>query len=98
MTKLPTLETTRLRLRAYCEADIAELLPLIGTREVMAMGSSVIHSSRRVTLRIGDPIPTEGLALRDRGQLTEAVREQIIAMLAKPSETSSTPGFQGARA
>lgn len=76
------------------------LLPiaLIGTREVMAMGSPVFHPFRRVTLRIGDPIPTEGLTLRDRGQLTEAVREQIVAMLATPSETSRKPGFQGAQA
>ena len=51
------------------------------------MGSPVFHPFRRVTLRIGDPIPTDGLTLRDRGQLTEAVREQIVAMLAKPSET-----------
>jgi len=76
------------------------LLPiaLIGTREVMAMGSPVIHAFRRVTLRIGDPVPTEGLALRDRGQVTEAVREQIVAMLSKPCETSPKPGVQGARA
>jgi RimJ/RimL family protein N-acetyltransferase len=32
----PTLETARLRLRPYTEDDIAELLPLIGTREVAA--------------------------------------------------------------
>ena len=32
----PTLETARLKLRPYAEADIAELIPLIGTREVAA--------------------------------------------------------------
>jgi 1-acyl-sn-glycerol-3-phosphate acyltransferase len=76
------------------------LLPiaLIGTREVMAMGSPVFHPFRRVTLRIGDPIPTEGLTTRDRGRLTEAVREQIVAMLAKPSETSQKAGLQQAQA
>jgi 1-acyl-sn-glycerol-3-phosphate acyltransferase len=75
------------------------LLPiaLIGTREVMAMGSPVFHPFRRVTLRIGDPIATDGLTLRDRAQLTEAVREQIAAMLAKPSEPSRKPGFQQAQ-
>lgn len=63
------------------------LLPiaLIGTREVMPMGSAVFHPFRRVTLRIGDPISTQGLTTRDREQLTAAVREQIVAMLAKPS-------------
>jgi len=76
------------------------LLPiaLIGTREVMAMGSPVFHPFRRVTLRIGDPIPTDGLTTRDRGRLTEAVREQIVAMLAKPSETSQKAGLQQAQA
>jgi 1-acyl-sn-glycerol-3-phosphate acyltransferase len=76
------------------------LLPiaLIGTREVMAMGSPVFHPFRRVTLRIGDPIPTDGLTTRDRAQLTEAVREQIVAMLAKPSETSRKAGLQQAQA
>ena len=76
------------------------LLPiaLIGTREVMAMGSPVFHPFRRVTLRIGDPIPTEGYTTRDRGQLTEAVREQIVAMLARPSETSPKAGLQQAQA
>ena len=76
------------------------LLPiaLIGTREVMAMGSPVFHPFRRVTLRIGDPIPTAGLTTRDRGRLTDAVREQIVAMLATPSETSPKPGFQRAQA
>ena len=33
---LPTLETARLKLRPYSESDIAELIPLIGTREVAA--------------------------------------------------------------
>jgi len=76
------------------------LLPivLIGTREVLAMGSPVFHPFRRVTLRIGDPISTEGLTLADRGRLTKAVRGQIVAMLATPTETSRKPGFQRARA
>jgi 1-acyl-sn-glycerol-3-phosphate acyltransferase len=76
------------------------LLPiaLIGTREVMAMGSPVFHPFRRVTLRIGEPIPTDGLTTRDRAQLTEAVREQIVKMLATPTESSPKPGFQQAQA
>lgn len=36
MNHLPTLETARLRLRPYTEADIAELVPLIGVLEVAA--------------------------------------------------------------
>lgn len=43
MTTRPTLETARLRMRPYCEADIAELLPVIGTREVAATTLRIAH-------------------------------------------------------
>ena len=40
---LPTLETARLKLRPYSEADIAELVPLIGAREVAATTLRISH-------------------------------------------------------
>lgn len=43
MTERPTLETKRLRLRGYRESDVAELLPLIGTREVAATTLRIAH-------------------------------------------------------
>jgi RimJ/RimL family protein N-acetyltransferase len=43
MSTFPTLETARLRLRPYCESDIGELLPLIGTREVAATTLRIAH-------------------------------------------------------
>ena len=43
MTSLPTLETERLRIRPYSEADIPELLPLIGTKEVAATTLRIAH-------------------------------------------------------
>lgn len=43
MTAPPTLETERLRLRPYTETDIAEMLPLIGTREVAATTLRIAH-------------------------------------------------------
>jgi ribosomal-protein-alanine N-acetyltransferase len=43
MTASPTLQTPRLKLRSYTEADIAELLPLIGTREVAATTLRIAH-------------------------------------------------------
>lgn len=43
MNDRPTLETSRLKLRPYTEADIAELLPLIGTREVAATTLRIAH-------------------------------------------------------
>jgi RimJ/RimL family protein N-acetyltransferase len=39
----PTLETARLKLRPYVESDIAELLPLIGSREVAATTLRIAH-------------------------------------------------------
>jgi hypothetical protein len=35
----------------------------------------------KVKLRIGDPIPTRDLKLRDRGALTDKIRATIVAML-----------------
>jgi ribosomal-protein-alanine N-acetyltransferase len=43
MAGKPTLQTTRLVIRPYGEADIAELLPLIGTREVAATTLRIAH-------------------------------------------------------
>jgi len=37
------LDTARLRIRAYSEADIAELVPLIGAREVAATTGRIPH-------------------------------------------------------
>jgi len=39
----PTLETDRLRIRPYSEADIPELLPLVGAREVAATTLRIAH-------------------------------------------------------
>ena len=39
----PTLETARLKLRPYTEADIPELVPLIGAREVAATTLRIPH-------------------------------------------------------
>ena len=60
----------------------APLVPIavIGTREVLPMGSRTFHRGP-VTLRVGEPIPTEGLTLRDRGTLTELARQRVVEML-----------------
>jgi 1-acyl-sn-glycerol-3-phosphate acyltransferase len=59
-----------------------DLVPiaLVGTRQVLAMGEATFHRAA-VTLRVGDPLPTTKLTLRDRHQLTECAREQIVKML-----------------
>jgi len=43
MKHAPTLETERLRIRPYKDADTAELLPLIGAREVAATTLRIAH-------------------------------------------------------
>ncbi len=43
MNSLPTLETERLKLRPYSESDVAELLPLIGTRDVATTTLRIAH-------------------------------------------------------
>jgi [ribosomal protein S5]-alanine N-acetyltransferase len=63
----PTLETTRLRLRPYSQADITELLPLIGTREVAA-----------TTLRI--PYPYTEQDARDFFALLQGTRKIWLAI------------------
>jgi 1-acyl-sn-glycerol-3-phosphate acyltransferase len=55
-------------------------IAIIGTRKILAMHSATFRRGR-VKLRIGDPIPTTGLTLRDRRALTDQVREQIAGML-----------------
>ncbi len=56
-------------------------IAIVGTRAVMPMGSAVLRRGS-VRLRIGDPIPTAGLILKDRERLTNEAREQIVELLA----------------
>jgi 1-acyl-sn-glycerol-3-phosphate acyltransferase len=51
-----------------------------GTRAVMTPHVWTIHGGP-VRLTVGDPIPTEGLTLKDRERLTAAVRERIAGLL-----------------
>jgi 1-acyl-sn-glycerol-3-phosphate acyltransferase len=53
---------------------------LVGTRKILAMGSATFRPGA-VRLRVGEPIQTTGLTLRDRAELTECLRQQIVRML-----------------
>jgi 1-acyl-sn-glycerol-3-phosphate acyltransferase len=53
---------------------------LTGTRGIVPMGSAIVRRGR-VALRVGDPISTEGLSLKDRQKLTEEVRQRVEALL-----------------
>lgn len=55
-------------------------IALIGTREILPYGSAHVRSGH-VTMRIGDPIPTAELELRDRSRITSQLRDRIVLML-----------------
>jgi 1-acyl-sn-glycerol-3-phosphate acyltransferase len=55
-------------------------LAISGTREILAMHSATFHRGP-VTLRIGDPISTDGLTLHDRKSVTETTRQSVLAGL-----------------
>jgi 1-acyl-sn-glycerol-3-phosphate acyltransferase len=60
----------------------APLVPIgiIGTYEVLPMHSLHIRGGH-VRLRIGEPIPTAGLHVRDRGRLNALLRERIAELI-----------------
>jgi 1-acyl-sn-glycerol-3-phosphate acyltransferase len=55
---------------------------IVGMRPLLPMGSIHIRSGR-VVVRVGDPIPTAGLKLSDRMDLTERLYAEISGMLAR---------------
>jgi 1-acyl-sn-glycerol-3-phosphate acyltransferase len=55
-------------------------IALQGTREVLPFGSGHVRSGR-VTMRIGDPVPTDQVQLRDRGRITAELRDRIVNLL-----------------
>jgi len=58
------------------------LVPIarIGTREVLPYGSSHVRGGW-VTMRIGDPVATDQVPLKERGRITNELRERIASML-----------------
>jgi 1-acyl-sn-glycerol-3-phosphate acyltransferase len=69
----------------------APLVPigLIGTYEVMPMHSITIRG-RHVRLRIGEPIPTAGLHVRDRGRLNALLRQRVAELIGHTEPPSQT--------
>jgi 1-acyl-sn-glycerol-3-phosphate acyltransferase len=56
-------------------------MALVGLRELLPMGSGHVRSGR-VAIRIGDPIPTKGLAISARDELTRRLHDEVARMLA----------------
>jgi len=53
---------------------------IVGTREILPM-DSLLPSRGPVTLRVGQPIPTAALAMRDRTALTRRLRERVLELM-----------------
>ncbi len=53
---------------------------LIGTRAVVPIHSGIVKAGK-VVVRVGEPISTANLTLKDRERITEEVRQQIVSML-----------------
>ncbi len=60
-------------------------IAIVGMRPLLPMGSVHIRSGR-VTVRIGEPIPTQGLKLADRMELTQRLYTSISGMLGGHSQ------------
>jgi 1-acyl-sn-glycerol-3-phosphate acyltransferase len=55
-------------------------IAIIGMRELLPMGSLHLRSGK-VLVRVGDPIPTEGMTIKDRDELTERLRSDVARMM-----------------
>jgi 1-acyl-sn-glycerol-3-phosphate acyltransferase len=65
-------------------------LGLVGTRNVLPVGSNYVRGGP-VVLNIGDPIPTTGMKLHDRTQLTEIIARQVAELAGEASAPVETP-------
>jgi [ribosomal protein S5]-alanine N-acetyltransferase len=78
------LDTARLRMRAYTEADIAELVPLIGAREVAATTGRIPHpysveDARQFLAKIEDDREVRlAITLRDTGCLIGGIGLRLV--------------------
>jgi 1-acyl-sn-glycerol-3-phosphate acyltransferase len=55
-------------------------IAIIGMRELLPMGSFHLRSGK-VTVRVGDPISTAGMTVKDRDELTERLRREVAGLL-----------------
>ena len=64
-------------------------LVMIGTREILPLGGGIVLPGK-VTLRILPPIDTSRMTLKDRGPLTEKLRELIRNELEPSTESAAS--------
>jgi len=61
------------------QAPIAPI-GIIGIRDILPMHSRHLRPGK-ITVRFGEPIPTEGMQIRDRAALTERLYKEITALV-----------------
>jgi 1-acyl-sn-glycerol-3-phosphate acyltransferase len=64
-------------------------IAMTGTREVLPMGSLQIMSGI-VELRIGDPIPTANITMKNRADLTQMMHDRVADLLRSASQPQGT--------
>jgi 1-acyl-sn-glycerol-3-phosphate acyltransferase len=55
-------------------------IAILGTRELLPMGSLHLHSGK-VKVRVGDPISTAGMTIKDRDDLTARMRREVASLM-----------------
>jgi 1-acyl-sn-glycerol-3-phosphate acyltransferase len=60
-------------------------LGLVNTRGVLPMHSALIRSGT-VELHVGDPIPTAGMKLQDRGRLNQMLQDSVAELIGETVE------------
>ena len=56
-------------------------MAIIGTRKILPPSSAHLHPGR-AELRIGEPLPTEGLTSRDAAELMQKVQRAVAELAA----------------
>jgi 1-acyl-sn-glycerol-3-phosphate acyltransferase len=91
-TRSPTGELRAFKKGAFVLAiqTGVEVVPaaILGSREVMAKGSWTIHTGRTIRVRLGAPIPVDGLTVDDRDALTGRARAQVLELLGGAGQDS----------
>ncbi|MCY4572833.1 MAG: lysophospholipid acyltransferase family protein, partial [Gemmatimonadetes bacterium] len=93
-TRSPTGELTRFKKGAFVMA-IKSQVPVVpvavtGTRAIMEKGDWIIAPGT-ATVRVGEPISTEGLTLADRGRLTREAHSAVSRLLNGRPEATCRP-------
>ena len=65
-------------------------LAIVGMRDLLPMGAGHIKSGS-VTLAVADPIPTAGMKLSDRVELTARLYDEIARMMGLPAQPAPAP-------